>query len=69
MTQTPEITVLLADDHEVVRQSLVALNAELDSANNLVETKDRAEGLDIEAELKAWRERRRQRLWGSYLND
>ncbi len=60
---------MLDDDHEVVRASLLALNAELEAANQLVETKDRAEGLDIEAELAAWRERRRQRLWGHYLKD
>ena len=60
---------MLDDDHEVVRQSLIALNAQLDAANEMVEIKDRAEGLDIEAELGAWRERRRQRLWGRYLND
>ncbi len=47
----------------------MALNAEFDAANEMVEIKDRAEGLNIEAELSAWRERRRQRLWGRYLND
>lgn len=60
---------MLDDDHEVVRQSLMELNAEIERANQTVETKDRADGLDIEAELAAWRERRRQRLWGRYLND
>ncbi len=60
---------MLEDDHEVVRRSLMALNAEFDAANEMVEIKDRAEGLNIEAELSAWRERRRQRLWGRYLND
>ena len=60
---------MLDDDHEVVRSSLLALNAELEAANELVEAKDRADGLDIEAELAAWRERRRQRLWGRYLKD
>jgi hypothetical protein len=60
---------MLEDDHEVVRASLLALNAELEAANGLVETKDRADGLDIEAEMAAWRERRRQRLWGRYLED
>lgn len=60
---------MLDDDHEVVRQSLLDLNAEVERANQTVETKDRAEGLDIEAELAAWRERRRQRLWGRYLKD
>lgn len=60
---------MLDDDHEVVRRSLVTLNAELDATNQMVETKDRVEGLDVEAEMKAWRERRRQRLWGRYLED
>lgn len=60
---------MLDDDHEVVRASLIALNDELEAANQLVEAKDRAEGLDIEAELAAWRERRRRRLLGRYLHD
>ena len=58
---------MLQDDHEAVRASLIELNAELDRANEMVETKDRMEGLDIEAELAAWRDRRRRRLWGRYL--
>jgi len=60
---------MLDNDHEIVRRALVGLNAELEAANRLVETKDRAEGLDIEAEMAAWRERRRRRLWGRYLED
>lgn len=60
---------MLDDDHEIVRQSLMDLNTEIERANQTVETKDRADGLDIEAELAAWRERRRQRLWGRYLKD
>lgn len=60
---------MLDDDHDVVRQALVALNAELDGVNQRVEAKDRIDGLDIEAEMEAWRARRRQRLWGRYLDD
>ncbi len=59
---------MLGDDHEAIREAMVALNDELDAANQLVEAKDRAPGLDVEAELAAWRERRRQRLHGRYLN-
>ena len=60
-------TIVPFSDHEAVRASLIELNAELDRANEMVETKDRMEGLDIEAELAAWRDRRRRRLWGRYL--
>jgi hypothetical protein len=52
-----------------VRRHLVALNAELASANEAVEAKDRVQGLDVEAELRAWRDRRRRQRWGRYLTD
>lgn len=61
--------VMLDEDHESVRRGLMALNAELAAANEKVEPKERADGLDIEAELSAWRARRRQQRWGHYLND
>lgn len=60
---------MLDDDHETVRRGLMALDAELASANELVEPKDRVDAIDIESELRAWRERRRQQRWGRYLTD
>lgn len=60
---------MLDDDHETVRAGLIALNEELDRANAMVEAKDRVEELDIEAELASWRDRRRRRLWGRYLDE
>jgi hypothetical protein len=60
---------MLDDDHEVVRSGLMALDAELAAANEMVEPKGRAAGMDIEGELRAWRERRRQQRWGRYLQD
>lgn len=60
---------MLDDDHESVRRGLQQLNQELAEANESVERDDRVDGLDIEAELRAWRARRRQQRWGRYLTD
>jgi len=60
---------MLDAEHEDIRRALNELNAEIAELNEQVERKDRADGLDIEAELGAWRERRRQQLWGRYLTD
>ena len=59
---------MLDDDHEAVRRGLMALDAELASANEDVEPKDRVDSLDIEGELSAWRARRRRQRWGRYLD-
>ncbi len=58
---------MLDDDHEVVRRGLMALDAELAAANEMVELKDRVDRVDIEQELGSWRDRRRLERWGRYL--
>lgn len=60
--------LMLDDDHEAIRRGMLRLNAEIAEANELVEPNERADGLDVEAELRAWRERRRQERWGRYLS-
>lgn len=60
--------VMLDEDHDVVAQGLRDLNDEVRAANELVEPDDRADLLDVEAEMAAWRDRRRRRRWGRYLD-
>ena len=58
---------MLDDDHDALCRSLIELNAEIDAVNESVEPTDRMDRIDIDAEMAAWRERRRQRRWGHYL--
>lgn len=56
------------DNHDEVRRKLIRINQNIAEVNELVERRDRLELLDVEAEMATWREQRRQRLWGRYLN-
>lgn len=55
------------DDHDDVRRGLLDLNVELTTANDQADRDDRAALIDVEAELRRWREHRRLTRWGRYL--
>jgi hypothetical protein len=52
------------NDHEALRAELRGFNERLVAVNHEVDVADRAELIDVEAELALWRAQRRKRLWG-----
>lgn len=52
------------DDHDLMHLELLEFNRRLAEANEEADPRDHAELIEIQAEMKRWRQARRRRLWG-----